>query len=220
MSRAAGVAVTVLLTVLAGWAGWVVATNDVPDALPVGDRVQAAVEALRESNIYIAPDSADLLSGDDLARLEKAAAASSPETFVMVWESSSEGGFYLDSEGVRQVGAELGRPGYYVSIGRDGVGGSVSSDDVGIDGDYVNADGFAEGEAVTQQSVAARLTEIIAESNGREFSEASTTGSAYWGGTGGTIAAGILMGAVAGAPLTAIVVVAWFIVRSRTRSRA
>ncbi len=219
MSRTAGIAVTVLLTVLAAWAGWVIATNDVPDALPVGDRVQAAAEALRDSNVYVAPDSADLLTGDELARIEAAASAASPETFVMVWESSSEGGFYLDTEGVRQVGAKLGRPGYYVSIGRDGLTGSVSSDDVGIDADYVSANNFAEGEEVTQQSVAARLTEIIAESDGREFSEGSTTGSAYWGGTGGTIAAGILMGVVAGATLSAIVVAAWFIVRSRNRSR-
>lgn len=220
MSRAAGVAVTVLASILAGWAGWVVATNDVPDALPVGDRVQAAVEALRDSHVYVAPDSADLLTGADLARIEAAAAASRPEAFVMVWESSSEGGFYLDTEGVRQVGAELGRPGYYVSIGRDGLRGSVASDDVGIDGDYVSANGFAEGEEVTSQSVAARLTEIIAENDGRDFSEASTTGSAYWGGTGGTIAAGVLMGVVGGAALAAIVAAAWFIVRSRLRSRS
>lgn len=220
MSRAAGVAITVLASLLAGWVGWIVATSDVPDALPVGDRVQAAVETLRDSHVYVAPDSADLLTAEDLARIEAAASASRPETFVMVWESSSEGGFYLDTEGVRQVGAELGRPGYYVSIGRDGLKGSVASDDVGIDGEYVNANSFAEGEEVTSESVAARLTEIIAENDGREFSEASTTGSAYWGGTGGTIAAGVLMGAVGGAALAAIVVAAWFIVRSRLRSRA
>lgn len=217
MNRAAALAVTVAVSVLAGWAGWVVATNDVPDPLPVGDRVQAAVEALRDSHVYVAPDSADLLSGADLARIEKAAAASSPETFVMVWESSSEGGFYLDTEGVRQVGAELGRPGYFVSIGRDGAGGSVSSDDVGIDGDYVSADSFADGEEVTQQTVAARLTEIIAENDGREFSEGSTTGSAYWGGPFGTLAAGVLFGALAGAALAAIAVAAWFIARTRIR---
>lgn len=220
MTRAVGLAVTALMTVLAGWAGWLVASDDVPDPLPVGDRVQAAVAALRDSHIYAAPDSADLLSDADRARLEKAAAASKPETFVMVWESSSDGGFYLDTEGVRQVGAELGRPGYYVSIGRArAADGSVASDDVGIDGDYVSADGFAEGEEVNQESVAARLTQIIAESDGREFSESSTPGSAYWGGTVGTIAAGVLIGATAGAGLAGIATAGWFIVRSR-RSRS
>ena len=214
MNRAAALAVTVVLTIVAGWAGRAVATNDVPDALPVGDRVQAAVDGLRDSHVYVAPDSADLLTGDDLARVEAAAAAARPETFVIVWEATSESGFYLETEGLRQVGAELGRPGYYVGIGR----GGVSSDDVGIDGDYVAARGFAEGEEVTQQSVTTRLTEIIADSDGREFSEASTTGSAAWGGTAGTIAAGIVGGVLAGAALTALVVAAWFIARGRVRS--
>lgn len=215
MSRATGLAITALVTVLAGWVGWLVATDDVPAALPVGDRVQAAVEALRGSHVYVAPDSADLLSDADLARLDAAAAAASPETFVVVWEHTSEGGFYLETEGLRQIGSELGRPGYYVAVGR----GGVSSDDIGIGGDPVYADDFEEGERVDQASVAAKITEIIAESDGREFSEKSTTGSSYWGGTGGTIAAGVLIGSLAGAGLAIIVAVLWFIIRGLLRSR-
>lgn len=220
MNRTAGLAVTLLLTLFAGWAGWVHASADVPDPLPVGDRVRTAVGALHDSHVYVAPDSADLLSGDALARVEAAAAASKPATYVMVWESSSEGGFYLDTEGVRQVGAELGRPGYYVSIGRGkNADVSVASDDVGIDGDYVSADSFPDGEAITQESVTAQLLQIIEENDGREFSKASTTGSAYWGGTAGTIAAGAFIGVGAGACLAAIAVAIWFIARYR-RSRA
>lgn len=216
MKRPVALAVTAVVTVLAGWAGWAVASHDVPDPLPVGDRVQLAVEALRDSHVYVAPDSADLLSPADLARIEASAAASSPETFVVIWEATSESGFYLETEGLRQIGEELGRPGYYVAVGRNG----VSSDDVGIDGDHVYASGFAADEEVTQQSVAAKLTEVIADNDGREFSEASTTESAYWGGPFGTVAAGVFVGAVAGAVLTALVVAAWFIVRIRIRSRS
>lgn len=216
MNRVAAIAVTIVLTVVAGWAGWAVATNDVPDALPVGDRVQAAVEGLRDSHVYVAPDSADLLTGNDLARIEAAAAAARPETFVIVWEATSESGFYLETEGLRQIGAELGRPGYYVGIGR----GGVSSDDVGIDGDHVYARDFATDEQVTQPAVAAKLAEVIADSDGREYSEASTTQSAYWGGPLGAVAAGVFVGAVAGAVLTAVVVAVWFVARSRIRSRS
>lgn len=220
MTRATGLAVTALMAVLAGGAGWIVATDDVPDPLPVGDRVQAAVAGLRDSHVYVEPESADLLSGPELARIEAAAASTSPETFVIVWESTSEGGFYLQTEGLRQVGAELGRPGYYVSIGRDRARGSVAADDVGIDGDYVSARGFDEGEEVTQQSVAAKLTEIIAESDGREFSKGSTTGSAYWGGPVGTLTAGILIGVTAGAVLAVFATIGWFIVRGSIRRRS
>lgn len=215
MSRATGIAITVVVAILIGWAAWFVVSDDVPDPLPVGDRVEQAVEALRESNVYVAPDSADLLSGADLARIEAAASASQPETFVVVWEVTTESGFYLPVEGLRQIGAELDRPGYYVSVGR----GGVSSDDVGIKGDYAHADAFAEGEVIDQRSVAAKIDQIIAESDGREFSEASTTASAYWGGTSGTIAAGLLFGALAGAVLAGVLTAVWFIIRNRRRSQ-
>ncbi|MET1037398.1 MAG: hypothetical protein ABW075_03935 [Aeromicrobium sp.] len=216
MSRGVALAITVVVTVLAGWAGWSVATGDVPDPLPVGDRVDAVVEALRASNVYVDPDSADLLTDEDLARIDAAAAASSPEAFVVVWEYTSEGGFYLENEGLRQIGAELGRPGLYVSIGRSG----ISSQDVGIDGDYVSAQYFDEGEEITPESVAAKISALLAENDGREFSEETSTGSAYWGGPFGTLAAGVLIGVMAGLGLAIVVVALWFIVRSRLRSRS
>jgi hypothetical protein len=216
MNRGVALALTAVATVLAGWAGWSVATGDVPDELPVGDRVQAAVEAFRESNVYVAPDSADLLSDEDVARIDAAAAASTPETFVVVWEYTSEGGFYLEREGLVQIGEALGRPGYYVAVGRNG----VTSDDIGIDGDHAYADDFGEGEEITQESVAAKITTIIEESDGREFSAADTSDSAYWGGPFGTVAAGALFGVFGGLGLALVLVIAWFIVRSLVRSRS
>lgn len=216
MTRVTAWLLSLVSAVVAGSIAWVVTTGDVADALPVGDRVRAAVDGLRESHIYVSPESADLVSDADRARLETAAAASRPEIFVVVWEVTSEGGFYLPTEGVRQIGAELGRPGYYVSIGRDG----VSSDDVGIDGDYVSADHFDEGETIDEQTVAAQITEIIAENDGRDYSEATTTGSHYWGGPWGTLGAGLLFGVLGGLGLAAVAVIIWFIVRGRLESRS
>jgi hypothetical protein len=216
MNRFTALSLTLVAAILAGGAAWVVTTRDVPDPLPVGDRVQAAVAGLRESNVYVAPESADLLSVDDVERLSAVAAGSSPETFVVVWEDSPEGGFYLPREGLRQIGAELGRPGYYVSVGR----GDVSSDDVGIDGDYASADGFEEGEVIDQQTVAVKIAEIIAESDGRDYSEASTTGSAYWGGPIGTVGAALLIGVLIGLGLAGVAVIMWFLVRGRLESRS
>ena len=216
MNRLTALLLTLVAALLAAGAAWVVTSSDVPDPSPVGDRVQAAVAGLRESHVYVSPESADLLSADDVARLSAAAEASRPETFVVVWEDSPEGGFYLPREGLRQIGAELGRPGYYVSVGRD----DVSSDDVGIDGDYTSADGFDEGAVIDQQTVAAKIDEIIADNDGRDYSEASTTGSAYWGGPIGTAGAGLLIGVLIGLGLAGVVVIAWFIVRGRLESRS
>jgi len=216
MNIPTGWVATLVATVLAGGIGWYVASDEVPEPLPVGDRVRAAVDALQDSHVYVAPDSADLLTDADRERLDALAAAARPETFVIVWEGTREAGYYLGSEALRQIGAELDRPGYYVSVGR----GDVSSDDVGIDGDFANADSFDEGVEITEQTVAAKITEIISESDGREFSEADTTGSDYWGGPFGTLAAGLLIGGLAGAGLAVVAVVLWFILRSRVRRRS
>jgi hypothetical protein len=215
MNRLTGAALSIVAAALAGWIGWSVATDDVPDPLPVGDRVQAAVEGLRHSHVYVAPESADLLTPEDRARLDAAAAAARPETFVIVWESTSEGGFYLPSEGLDQVGAELGRPGYYVSVGR----GGVSSEDIGIDGDYISASGLDDDQQRTAASTAAQVADIIAASDGRDYSKtgSTTTGSEYWGGPVGTAAAGLLFGALGGAVLAGVLVIFWFIVRLRVR---
>lgn len=214
MTALRGVALTIAATVLAGAAAWFVTSPDVSEPVPVGDRVRAAAEALRTAHVYVEPESADLLGAEDLARLDAAAAAAKPETFVVVWEDSTNAGYYLPRDGLRQLGAELGRPGYYVSVGR----GGVSSIDIGIDGEYASADDFEEGEVIDQQSVAARITDILAESDGREFSAASTSGSDYWGGPWGTLAAGLMFGVFGGLLLALVAVPLWFFIRSRLRS--
>jgi hypothetical protein len=215
MSRGPGFAATIVVTLIAASVTWFATSSDVPDELAVGDRVQAAVDTLRDSNVYVAPDSADLLSEEDVARIDAAASAASPETFVVVWEYTSDSGFYLPSEGLRQIGQELGRPGHYVSVGRSG----VDSEDVGIDGDYVYAENFDEGEEITRATVVAKITAIIDESDGREFSAEDTSDSAYWGGPFGTLAAGALFGVFGGLGLAAVLVIVWFIARSLVRSR-
>lgn len=205
-----GLAVTVVVTVLAGWFGWLYATSDVPAALPVGDRVHAAVDGLRSSNIYVDPDVEGIVTSEEASRIDAAAKAARPEVFIVLWRGSSEAGYYLASQALEQIGEELDRPGYYIVAGP----GDISSRDVGIDGEYVSASsvvndgtGHAEG-----------LLAAIAENDGRHYSEADTTGSDYWGGTGGTIAAGVLFGVLAGSVLAGVLAAGWFIARARRSS--
>lgn len=208
-----GLLLTAFGVIVAAWLGWVCATTSVPDAIPMGDRVQAAVHGLRSSHVYVDPDSEGLLSPGEIAKVDAAAKASKPEAFVVLWRDRSEAGYYLSSQALDQIGAALDRPGYYIAAGPDG----ISYDDVNIKSDdYVSADdavdysdGLADGELATG------LLKTIAENDGRDYSTGSTTGSQYWGGTIGTIAAGALFGALAGGVLAGILTAGWFIVRAR-----
>ena len=212
MSRI-GLLLTAVSAILASWLGWTFASAGIPESPPSGDRVLAAVAGLETSHVYVDPDSEDLLSPAEISRIDAAAAASRPEVFVVIWRDSSEAGYYLESQAIDQIGAELDRPGYYISAGpRD-----MSADEVGIKSDdYFNSygaieyeDGLAEGE------LASGLLQIITENDGRDYSESDTTGSHYWGGRAGTIAAGALIGTLAGIGLTGVLAIAWFVVRGR-----
>lgn len=212
MSRT-GLVLTTIAAIVASWLGWTFASADVPATPPPGDRVLAAVAGLKSSHVYVDPDSEDLLSPAEVSRIEAAAAASRPEVFVVIWRDSSEAGYYLPSQAVHQIGAELDRPGYYITAGSK----NLSADEVGIESDdYFSTygaieyeDGLAEGE------LAAGLLQIIDENDGRDFSEADTTGSKYWGGPAGTVTAGVLIGTLAGIGLAGVLSILWFVARSR-----
>lgn len=215
MSRL-GLFLTTIGVVAASWLGWAYASSDVPDALTIGDRVRTAVDGLKTSHVYVDPDSEGLLTPAEIAKVDAAASASQPEVFVVLWRESSESGYYLPSQGVDQLGAELGKPGYYITAGAN----DISADDIGItsddyissyDGNIDYGDGLAPGELVTG------LLTMIDENDGRDFSEDDTTGSQYWGDTISVITIGALMGSMIGAGLAGLFAIAWFIERGRRK---
>lgn len=211
-----GLVLTVIAAVVAAWLGWTYATAGVSELPPPGDRVRAAVAGLKSSHVYVDPDSEGILSPAEISQIDAAAAASTPAVFVTIWRESSEAGYYLPSQALDQIGAELGRPGFYISAGAK----EISSDEVGIKSDeYISDfglidfdDGLADGELATA------LLKLIDDNDGRDFSEADTSGSDYWGGRAGTIAAGALIGSLAGLCLAAVLAIAWFVVRGRRTS--
>lgn len=215
MSRL-GLLLTAVAVVVAGWLGWAYASADIPDSPPPGDRVLTAVAALKTSNVYVDPDTEGLLSTAEISRINAAAAAADPEVLVVIWRDSTEAGYYPSSQALQQIGADLGRPGFYISADAK----EITSDEVGIKSDdYVSDfgavdydDGLADGELATG------LLKLIGDNDGRDFSEADTTGSDYWGGTAGTTAAGALIGTLAGAVLATVVAIAWFVLRGRRRT--
>ena len=215
MTRGVGLALSLVAAVLAAAGGWAVGGRDLTTPRPPGDRVLAVVEGLRESPVHVDPDSVGLLTEQEHDRLAARAASSNPPVFVTVWDQTSEGGFYLPSAGLEQIAAELGEPGLYVSVARR----TVTVRDIGIDGDHVSAPTVDLDRPLTPETMSAAISTILDENDGRDFSEASNSGSDYWGGTGGMIAAGLLIGSLAGGALALVVTIVWFTVRSR-RSRA
>lgn len=211
-----GLLVTAVAVVIACWGGWAYATTDVSDVAPPGDRVLAAVEALKSSHVYVDPDSAGILTPAEIARIDAAAAASDPEVFVVIWRESNEAGYYLPRQALSQIGAELDRPGFYISAG----GKEIAADEVGIKSDdYISSYGSVEfDDGLAPGELAEGVLSLIDENNGRDYSIGNTTGSQYWGGTGGTIAAGALIGTLVGLCLAGLLAIAWFVERGRRTS--
>lgn len=208
-----GLVLTTIAAAIAAWLGWIYATAGVSDLPPPGDRVVAAANGLKSSHVYVDPDSEGILSPAEISQIDAAAAASKPEVFVTIWRESTEAGYYLPSQALDQIGEELGRPGFYITAGAKGIDG----DEVGIKSDdYISGlgaitvdDGLDDGE------LAKALLQLIDDNDGRDFSEGDTTGSQYWGGPVGTVAAGALFGSLAGLALAGLLAIAWFVERGR-----
>ncbi|NED96683.1 hypothetical protein G1H11_15340 [Phytoactinopolyspora alkaliphila] len=211
-----GMLVTVAAAVAGGAGAWALTTPGVPDPIPVGDRVQAAVEGLRDSHVYIEPAVDELLTAEERAQVDAAAAASDPGVYVVVWRPSAQAGYYLEGEALAQIGAELGRPGLYLRLDAN----EIDSREVGIEGDYLSIPSRLDGDGdEPAASPAETLLSVISDNDGREYREADTSGSDYWGGTGGTIAAASLLGVLAGMGLALVMALGWLGVRGGGRKR-
>jgi hypothetical protein len=208
--------VTAFAVVIACWGAWTYTTTDVAEVPPPGDRVLAAVNGLKSSHVYVDPDSAGILTPAEVTRIDTAAASSEPEVFVVIWRESTEAGYYLPRQALGQIGAELDRPGFYISAGAK----EIASDEVGIKSDdYISSYGSVEfDDGLAPGELAEGVLSLIDENDGREFSVGNTTGSHYWGGTGEMIFVGALIGSLAGAGLTLILVIGWFTARGRRTS--
>ncbi|WP_456698720.1 hypothetical protein [Aeromicrobium sp. P5_D10] len=210
-----GLTLTLTATALAALLGWNRASQALEPRQGPGDRVMAAVEGLRESHLYVAPDSEHLLTEQDRARIEREAAATRPATYVIVWADTSDGGYRGFLDPMTQIASELDQPGRYIVVEGD----NIWDHDVGIEGDYVSSENFDEDEERTPAALAAKLSATIAAGDDRDYSSQSLTHSDYWGGTAGAIGAGALMGTGAGLGLALVLTPIWFIVRARTRRR-
>lgn len=215
MKLAIGLTLTVAATALAAILGWNHASAGLDQREEPGDRVMAAVEGLRDSHLYVAPDSEHLLTEPDRARLEREAAATDPTTYVIVWADTSEGGYRGTLDPIVQIASALDQPARYLLV----EGGKIQDRDVGIKGDYVPGPDFKDDGERTPAALAAKISANIASGDDRDYSSQSITHSDYWGGTAGAIGAGALMGLLGGLGLAAVLTIVWFIIRAGVRRR-
>ncbi|WP_158603041.1 hypothetical protein [Jiangella rhizosphaerae] len=206
-----GMLITLVVAVAGGALAWRLASPAVMPEPPVTERARAAAAVLADAHVYVDPSVDGVFTDQELARLEDAAAASDPQVFVVVWPDSDQAGYGFSRDVLRQIGAETGRPGVYLEVSP---GEDVDSLDVGIEGEYFSVFGAVDG-AWSSAAETARLLDEIAENDGREYTLGEDTGSDYWGGTGGTITAGLLIGGFSGICAGVLGLIGWALVRRR-----
>lgn len=213
-ARVVGLLITVVLAAAGGALAWWLASPAVTPDPPLTERAAAAAAGLgADGHVYVDPSASGVFSADELDRLDEAAAASDPEVFVVVWPGSDQAGYGSADDVLRQIGGETGRPGVYVEVDP---GVDVDSADVGIEGEHFSLYGAVDDEAEwTSAAETDRLLAAIDENDGREYTVGEDTSSSYWGGTGGMITAGLVIGGLCGVGGGVVGLVGWAIVRHR-----
>lgn len=175
-------------------------------AHPIGDRVQAAVDGVRETGFYVGPELRDELTADQVADIEGIIAGAEVQLFVVWWDETYDAGYNTPYAALDQLRVGVGEDGYYAVV-TEGYVPLLES--VGYASPYIDADGKGRP--------ADALTRIVTEMAELPPSEESPPGpgSDYWGGTGGGIAAGLLFAGLGYLGLLAVIGVAGVTRRSR-----
>lgn len=201
-----GLLITLACAAAGGALAWWLASPAVAPDPPVTERALAAAAGLGDGgHVYVDPSAQGAFTAAEVERLDAAAAASDPAVFLVVWPNSDQAGYGSRADVLRQIGDVTGRPGLYVEVSP---GEDLYSADVGIEGDYVSS--YGDGG-----SGAAGLLDLIGENDGREYSVGEDTGSHYWGGTGGIITAGLLIGGFSGIGAGLLGLGGWALARRR-----
>jgi hypothetical protein len=172
-----------------------------------GDRMQAAIDGVRESGFYVGPELRDQLTDDDVATLEQIIAAAPVPVFVIWWEDTRDAGYSTQYAALDQLRAGVGTDGFYAVVTR---GSYPLTEALGYETPYVDADAKGRPAAALERFVgelAAVEPERETAGDGSDFD--------YWGGTGGGIAAGLLFAALGYVGVLAVVGVVGVFVRRR-----
>lgn len=148
-----------------------------------GDRVQAAIDGVRETGLYIGPELRDELTAAEVEGIERIIEGAEVPVFIVWWGGASDAGYNTAYAALDQLRVGVGEDGYYAVVDDDYI---PVLESVGYATPYIDADGKGRP--------ADALTRIATEMAAIPPSVDSPPGpeSDYWGGTGGGIAAGLL----------------------------
>jgi hypothetical protein len=150
-----------------------------------GDRVEAAVEALRTDDVYVPPDGRTMLAEDAEQRLERVVADAPVPVHVVVWRASDQaGGEPYSFTLPEMIAEELDEPGVYIVWQGPGSADAEAAPDTRID--YGGPDLEAAGDAEL------RITEFVEQLESDSLIEEDEFD--YWGGRSGGFAAGLMFG--------------------------
>ncbi|HLU41456.1 MAG TPA: hypothetical protein VKZ55_03590 [Microthrixaceae bacterium] len=188
-------AVLVGLLVGHGW-GWLEEAR-IPDDREPGDRVATAAAALREDPVFVAVDARRWIPAEAEARLEELASDSEVPVRIAAWYGSREAGYGNGVRAVHQLARVAGEEAVYVLLGGPGDLHVRSTLTTHVVRTYELPE--ARGDLVR------RLEELIAALPEATRERYTTEEFSYWGGRGGAVAAGLLLGAV-GIPVVLLLI--------------
>lgn len=206
-----GLLITLFCAVAGAGVAWWASSPRIPAEAEVTERARAAAAGLRDSHVYVDPSSEGVFTEQQLSDLDAAAAATDPQVFLVVWPDSSQAGYAYSSDVLKQIGRLTDRPGHYVEVSP---GDRVSDTEVGMTGGSFSAFGGST-DTWTSAEQTDQLLEAIKNADGHPYELGEDTGSQYFGGTAGTIAAGLLIGVLNGVAVALLILGGWFAIRRR-----
>lgn len=200
-----GIVVGVVVAVLA--ALQVQTHADPVDLPPAGDRIDAAVAALRTDPFYAAPEVASRLTQAERAKITRTLRGADVPTYLVYWNTEGDQGYYLDSDALEQIMAAIGRDGEYAIVNERQESTLRSR---GMRHGYVGDEPLNQRIGPGLVAYAHELADQAGEELGEPFD--------YWGGPGGGFAAGALMAGLGFGCLLLLVWIAGRVVRRRDAS--
>lgn len=173
---------------------------------PPGDRVQAAVDGVRDTGFYVGPELRDELTPDEVAGIERIIKGAEVPLYVVWWNDARDAGFTTPYAALDQLRVGVGEDGYYAVVTE---GYIPLLEAVGYSTPYIDADGKGRpADALTR--IVTEMAELPPE-----VDAAPGPRSDYWGGVGGGLAAGLLFGGLAYLGLLLVIGVVGVARRSR-----
>jgi len=148
---------------------------------PAGDRVSAAVAALRTDHFYVGPEVAHRLTAAQRSEIAQTLQSAKVPAYLVFWSSAGNQGYYIEPDALEEIMAGVGVDGHYAIVNSLQ---EVTQDSRGLTEPYIDAD-------IVKQRIGTGLLDY-AKAMAAAPAERESAPFDYWGGAGGGFGAGLL----------------------------